>query len=78
MCSSDLRVRLLTTRIALIAANRSQQLSRFDARLSESLLEAEQYKAELAMLTARIECMSELSRYWLMYLDIVLGKMDDQ
>lgn len=75
---SYLRVRLLTTRIALIAANRSQQLSRFDAQLSESLLEAEQYKAELAMLSARIECMNELSRYWLMYLDIILDKMDGQ
>jgi len=62
----------------LIAANRSQQLSQFDARLSESLLETEQYKTELATLTARIECMNELSRYWLMYLDIALGKEDGE
>jgi DNA repair exonuclease SbcCD ATPase subunit len=75
---SYLRVRLLTTRIALIAANLSQQLSTFDARFAELLLEIEQLKTELATLTARIECMNELSRYWLMYLDIVLGAMEDQ
>lgn len=75
---SYLRVRLLTTRNALIAANFSQQLSRFDARLSEALLETEQLKTELATLAARIECMNELSRYWLMYLDIAPGKEDGE
>lgn len=71
-----LRVRLMTTRIALIAANRSRQLSEFDAMLAGSLLEVEQFKTSLATLAARIECMCELSRYWLMYLEIVVGKTE--
>ncbi len=67
-----LRVRLLTTRIAIIASNRSKQLSEFDVALATLLPEVEQLKADLAALTARIECMSELSRYWLAYLDIAI------
>lgn len=65
-----LRVRLLTTRIAWVAANRSQHLGELDARLTESLLEIEQLKISLATFIARIECMSEISRYWLAYLAI--------
>ena len=69
-----LRVRLLTTRTALNAANRSRQFSQFDATLTDALLQTEQLKTELSALSARLECMSELSRYWLMYLDIVLAQ----
>lgn len=65
-----LRVRLLTTRIALVAANRSQHLGELDAGLTESLLEIEQFKINLMTFIARIECMSDISRYWLAYLDI--------
>ena len=65
-----LRVRLLTTRIAIVAANRSRYLGELDAGLVESLLEVEQFKIDLATFTARIECMSEMTRYWLAYLDI--------
>jgi len=65
-----LRIRLLTTRIATIAANRSKQLGDFSADLAGLLGDAERLKADLATLLIRIECMSELSRYWLAYLDI--------
>lgn len=78
--SSDLlylRVRLLTTRIAVNAANLSRRLAELDARFAASLLDTEQLKTELATLAARIECMNELSRYWLMYLDIAVGQTDD-
>jgi len=71
-----LRVRLLTTRIALIAANYSRKLSEFDTMMARSLIEVEQLKSELATLAARIECMCELSRYWLMYFEIVVEKTD--
>jgi len=71
-----LRVRLLTTRIALIAANYSRKLSEFDTMMARSLIEVEQLKSELATLAARIECMCELSRYWLMYFEIVVEKAD--
>ncbi|MDS4040672.1 MAG: hypothetical protein RKP20_05795 [Candidatus Competibacter sp.] len=67
-----LRIRLLTTRIASIASNRSRQLNELDAELGVQLPEAERLKAELATLVTRVECMSELSRYWLAYLDISL------
>jgi uncharacterized coiled-coil protein SlyX len=67
-----LRIRLLTTRIASIASNRSRQLSEFDAELSAHLPEAERLKTELTTLVTRVECISELTRYWLAYLDISL------
>ncbi len=71
-----IRVRLLTTRVAIAASTRSKQLSEFDAELAALLPEADRYKAELAALLARIECISELSRYWLAYLDIAREKGD--
>lgn len=69
-----LRIRLLTTRIATMAANRGKQLGDFDAELAAFLADAERLKADLAALLVRIECMSELSRYWLAYLDIAVEK----
>ncbi len=72
-----LRVRLLTTRIAVNAANLSRRLAELDAQLAASWLDAERLKADLAPLAARIECISEQSRYWLMYLDIDSGKTDE-
>jgi uncharacterized protein YicC (UPF0701 family) len=75
--SSDLlylRIRLLTTRIATIAANRSKQLGDFSAELAALLVDAERLKTNLAALLIRIDCMSELSRYWLAYLDIASEK----
>ena len=71
-----LRVRLLTTRIAIVAANRSRYLGELDTGLTESLLEVEHLKINLAAFTARIECMSETSRYWLAYLDIATENPD--
>ncbi|MDZ7621526.1 MAG: hypothetical protein U5O69_03590 [Candidatus Competibacteraceae bacterium] len=65
-----LRIRLLTTRIATMAANRSKQLGDFDVELAALMADAERLKTDLAALLIRIECMSELSRYWLAYLDI--------
>jgi chromosome segregation ATPase len=65
-----LRIRLLTTRIATIAANRGKQLGDFNDELVALLTDAERLKTGLAALLIRIECMSELSRYWLAYLDI--------
>lgn len=65
-----LRVRLLTTRIASVAANRSRHLGELDTGLTESLLEIEQLKLSLAAFIARIECMSDITRYWLAYLNI--------
>lgn len=72
-----LRVRLLTTRIAVNAANLSRRLAELDTQLAASLLDTEQLKTNLAPLSARIECITEQSRYWLMYLDIGLGKNDE-
>jgi hypothetical protein len=69
-----LRVRLLTTRIATMAANRGKQLGDLDAELAALLTDAERLKTDLAALLIRIECMSELSRYWLAYLDIAVEK----
>ncbi len=77
--SSDLlylRVRLLTTRIAIFASSRSKQLSDFDVELITLLPEVERLKADLATLVARIECMNELSRYWLAYLDIAVPERE--
>lgn len=69
-----IRVRLSTTRIALLAANRSQQLGELDTELMLSLPEIERHKTTLIALTTRIECISELSRYWLAYLEIAREK----
>ncbi|HRD65023.1 MAG TPA: hypothetical protein PKY50_02615 [Candidatus Competibacter sp.] len=71
-----IRVRLLTTRVAIAASNRSKQLSELDAELAALLPEAEHLKADLAILMTRVESMNELSRYWLAYLDIAREKMD--
>ncbi len=71
-----IRIRLLTTRVAITAANRSKQLSEFDLELAALLPETERLKAELAVLLARVECMSELSRYWLAYLNIAREQPD--
>lgn len=72
-----IRVRLLTTRVAIAASNRSKQLSELDAELATLLPEAERLKAELAVLMTRVESTNELSRYWLAYLDIAREKMVD-
>lgn len=71
-----IRVRLSTTQVAIAASNRSKQLNELDVELAALLPEAERYKAELAALMTRVECMSELSRYWLAYLDIAREKAD--
>ena len=68
-----LRVRLLTTRIAIIAANRCKHLSDLDAGLVALLPEIERIKADMATLMTRADCMRGLSRYWLAYLDIARG-----
>lgn len=77
--SSDLlylRVRLLTTRVAVIASSHGKQLSECDAELVALLPDIGRLKTDLVGLTARIECISELSRYWLAYLDIALPERD--
>ena len=77
--SSDLlylRVRLLTTRIAIVASSRSKQLSEFNAELVALLPEIERLKADLIALVTRMECMGELSRYWLVYLDIAVPERE--
>ncbi|MBK8182089.1 MAG: hypothetical protein IPK63_03890 [Candidatus Competibacteraceae bacterium] len=72
-----IRVRLLTTRVAIEASTRSKQLSELDAELAALVPEADRNKAELVTLITRIECMSELSRYWLAYLNIASeGKVE--
>jgi hypothetical protein len=65
-----LRVRLLTTRLALIASNQARQLTAFDAELMVLLPDVEHLKVDISALTTRIECINELSRYWLAYLDL--------
>lgn len=72
-----LRIRLLTTRIAMLASNRGKHLSEFDAELAALLPEIERTKVDLATLMTRVECMSELSRYWLAYLDIALDNVKE-
>lgn len=71
-----IRIRLLTTRVAITASNRSKQLSEFDLELAALLPEAERLKAELATLLTRVECINELSRYWLAYLNIARETAD--
>lgn len=65
-----IRVRLSTTRVALLAANRTQQLNELNAELARLLLEVDRSKSALTALATRMECISEISRYWLAYLDI--------
>ena len=69
-----LRVRLLTTRIAITASNRSKQLAELDTELAALLPEVERLKTELAPLMTRFEGVSNLSRYWIAYLDITVPK----
>lgn len=68
-----LRVRLLTTRIAIIASNRSKHLSELHAGLAALLPNVERVKADMATLLTRADCIRDLSRYWLAYLDITQG-----
>ena len=77
--SSDLlylRVRLLTTRIAIFASSRSKQISDFDTELVTLLPEIERLKADFVALAARIDSINELSRYWLAYLDIAVPERE--
>ncbi|MDS4028791.1 MAG: hypothetical protein RKO66_01785 [Candidatus Contendobacter sp.] len=71
-----LRIRLLTTRIAIIASNRSKHLSELDAGLAMLLPEVERIRTDIATLLTRIDCIKDLSRYWLAYLDITQGETD--
>ena len=68
-----LRIRLLTTRIAIIASNRSKHLSELHAGLAALLPDVERVKADMATLLTRADCIRDLSRYWLAYLDITQG-----
>jgi regulator of replication initiation timing len=65
-----LRVRLLTTRIAILASNRSRHLSELDAGLNALLPEVERIKTGMATILTRADCIRDLSRYWLAYLNI--------
>lgn len=69
-----MRVRLLTTRVAVDASTRSKHLSELHGEVTTLLIEADRTKAELITLATRLECMSELSRYWLAYLNISQGE----
>ena len=71
-----LRIRLLTTRIAIIASNRSKHLSELDAGLATLLPEVERIRTDMTTLLTRIDCVKDLSRYWLAYLDITQGETD--
>ncbi len=73
-----LRVRLLTTRIAITASNRSKHLSVLDAGLATLLTEVERLKTDMTTLLTRADCIRDLSRYWLAYLDITQGEMDNE
>ena len=73
-----LRVRLLTTRIAIIASNRSKHLGDLDAGLAALLPEVERIKADMATLLTRADCIRDLSRYWLAYLDIAQGARGEE
>lgn len=66
-----LRVRLLTTRIAILASNRSRYLSELDAGLAALLPDIERIKLDMATLLTRTDCIRDLSRYWMAYLNIV-------
>ncbi len=69
-----LRIRLLTTKVAITAANYSRQLSELTFELTVLLPEIERLKTDMATLMNRVECMSDLSRYWLAYLNITTIK----
>lgn len=73
-----LRIRLLTTRIAIIASNRSKHLSELDAGLAALLPEVERIKTDMTMLLTRTDCIKDLSRYWLAYLDITQGVRNEE
>lgn len=73
-----LRVRLLTTRIALIASNRSKYLSELSAGLFTLLSDIERLKTDMATLLTRADCIKDLSRYWLAYLDIAQGAQGEE
>lgn len=68
-----LRVRLMTTRIAILVSNRSKHLGELNAGLATLLLEVERIKADMATLLTRADCIRDLSRYWLAYLNIAQG-----
>jgi uncharacterized coiled-coil protein SlyX len=68
-----LRVRLLTTRIAIIASNRGKHLSELQAGLAALLTDVERIKTDMVALLTRADCIRDLSRYWLAYLDITQG-----
>ncbi|MBL8251249.1 MAG: hypothetical protein JNK31_06250 [Candidatus Competibacter sp.] len=69
-----IRVRLSTTQVAVAASNRSKQLAELVAEWGNLLLELDRCKAELAVLMNRVDCMSDLSRYWVAYLDVARDK----
>jgi len=71
-----LRVRLLTTRIAITASNLCKQLGELDKDLAGRLPDIEHLKTELAPLMTRFEAIGESSRYWIAYLDIVVPKQE--
>lgn len=71
-----LRVRLLTTRLDILAADLSRQLSMRDAELAALLPDLERLRIDLTALLARISSMQELARYWLAYLSIVAAPPD--
>ena len=73
-----LRVRLLTTRIALVASNRSKYLSELSTGLHTLLSDVERIKTDMAALLTRAECIKDLSRYWLAYLDITQGSREER
>lgn len=65
-----LRVRLLTTRIAILASNRSNYLRELDTGLSALLPDIERIKTDMCTLLTRMDCIRDLSRYWIAYLNI--------
>ena len=66
-----LRVRLLTTRLDILAADLSRQLGARDAELTALWPDLERLRMDLAALLARISTLQELTRYWLAYLAVV-------
>lgn len=73
-----LRIRLLTTRIALVASNRSKYLSELNTSLSTLMSDVERIKTDMATLLTRADCMKDLSRYWLAYLDIAQSAKSEE
>lgn len=66
-----LRIRLMTTRSAMMASNCAKLLHGLDGGLTALLPDIERLKADLAAQTTRVECMTELSHFWLAYLDLM-------